>query len=99
AHQHFWNYHPVRDAWITDQMKVLQRDFLPDDLLPLMKANGVSGCIAVQADQTEEETLFLLHLAAHYPEIKGVVGWIDLTATDLADRLNRFRYQTKLRGF
>src|SRR5690606_29151625 len=91
AHQHFWRYHPVRDAWITDEMKVIQRDFLPDDVTPVLEANGVSGCIAVQADQSEEETLFLLGLAAQHPVIKGVVGWVDLQVTDLVERLIDFR--------
>jgi L-fuconolactonase len=29
AHQHFWEFDPIRDAWITDDMAVLRRDFLP----------------------------------------------------------------------
>ena len=99
AHQHFWMYHPVRDAWITDNMRVLQRDFLPDDLLPLLKTYGVSGCVAVQADQSEEETLFLLDLAARYPMVKAVVGWVDLQAADIDDRLRNLRRYPKLKGF
>ena len=63
SHQHFWKYHPEKDAWISDDMKVIQRDFLPKDLEPLLKANHIDGCIAVQADQSEEETYFLLQLA------------------------------------
>ena len=31
AHQHFWNFDPGRDGWITDEMKDLQRDWLPGD--------------------------------------------------------------------
>ncbi|HEX7962561.1 MAG TPA: amidohydrolase, partial [Terriglobales bacterium] len=56
SHQHFWKYNPVRDQWITDEMAVIRRDFLPQDLLPELCANHIDGCIAVQADQSEEET-------------------------------------------
>ncbi|WP_353195436.1 amidohydrolase family protein [Parapedobacter defluvii] len=99
AHQHFWKYHPKRDAWITDDMAVIQRDFLPYDLKPVLEANGVSGCIAVQADQSEEETLFLLNLAEQAPFIRGVVGWVDLQAADVDERLAYFRRYPKLKGF
>ena len=29
AHQHFWKFDPVRDSWITDDMAVIKKDFLP----------------------------------------------------------------------
>src|ERR1051325_4016913 len=77
AHQHFWHYDAARDAWITDAMAVIRRDFLPADLEKEFAANGVDGCVAVQADQSEAETRFLLDLAARHPFIKGVVGWVD----------------------
>ncbi len=99
SHQHFWKYHPVKDAWITDGMNVIQRDFLPADLLPLLQENEIDGCIAVQADQSEEETHFLLELANTNDFIKGVVGWVDLRAENLASRLNYFSQFKKLKGF
>ncbi len=58
AHQHFWKFNPVRDAWITEEMGVLRRDFLPQDLVPELAANQMDASIAVQADQSEEETHF-----------------------------------------
>lgn len=99
SHQHFWQFNPQRDAWITDEMSVLKRDFLPGDLLPELKANAVNGCVAVQADQSEEETLFLLQLAETHPEIQGVVGWVDLRAPDVAERLSYFAQFPQLSGF
>ena len=74
AHQHFWEYDPVRDSWIDDTMAVLKRDFLPADLEPVLKANRMDGSIAVQAGQSENETSFLLDLAEKNTFIKGVVG-------------------------
>lgn len=99
AHQHFWRYHPERDAWITDDMATIQRDFLPDDLKPIYAANGISGCVAVQADQSEAETRFLLDLADRYPFIEGVVGWVDMQAEDVSERLAYFSRYPKLKGF
>ena len=99
SHQHFWKYHPVKDTWINEDMKVIQRDFLPADLYPLLEKNNIDGCIAVQADQSEEETHFLLQLAKENDFIKGVVGWIDLRAANLETRLEHFFQFKKLKGF
>jgi L-fuconolactonase len=99
AHQHFWKYNAVRDAWITDEMSALRRDFLPAELARECEANGIDASIAVQADQSEEETLFLLDLAKVNPRIAGVVGWVDLRSPRLAERLEYFSRFEKLRGF
>ena len=99
AHQHFWNYNPVKDAWITDDMKVIQDDFLPHHLLPVLTENDVDGCVAVQADQSEDETAFLLELASKHDFIKGVVGWIDLCADNIQERLHYYNQFSKLKGF
>ncbi|SKB55583.1 L-fuconolactonase [Parapedobacter luteus] len=99
AHQHFWQYQPVRDAWITNDMAPIQRDFLPVDLKPVYDANGISGCVAVQADQSEAETLFLLDLADRYAFIEGVVGWVDLQSANVSERLAYFSRYPKLKGF
>ncbi|WP_301922566.1 amidohydrolase [Ferruginibacter sp.] len=99
SHQHFWKYNPVKDAWITDDMKVLQRNFLPVDLWPLLQLNNVDGCVAVQAEQSENETDFLLQLAGENDWIKGVVGWVNLSAVNLEERLQHFSQYEKLKGF
>ena len=98
SHQHFWNYNPQRDIWIDDSMEVIRKDFLPNDLKPILQENGVDGCIAVQADQAEMETEFLLECAKHNPFIKGVVGWVDLIAENLEDRLKHFTTNTLFKG-
>jgi L-fuconolactonase len=99
SHQHFWHYDPVRDAWITDEMSVLKRDFLPSDLVPELRVNGIDACIAVQADQSEKETKFLLDLVAEHREIVGVVGWVNLLDPRVEERLAYFSQFRKLRGF
>ena len=99
SHQHFWKYNPVKDAWIIDDMKVIQRNFLPVDLWPLLQLNNVDGCVAVQAEQSENETDFLLQLAGENDWIKGVVGWVNLSAVNLEERLQHFSQYEKLKGF
>jgi L-fucono-1,5-lactonase len=99
SHQHFWRYDPIRDGWITDEMSVIRRDFMPENLFPELRRNQMDGCVAVQADQSETETIFLLDLAARCEEIKGVVGWVNLCAPDLPKRLEYFSQFEKLCGF
>ena len=99
SHQHYWFYHPVKDAWITDEMNMIKRDFAPGDVWPLMQKNNIDGCVAVQADQSENETKYLLSLAGQHPFIKGVVGWVDLRSPDIADRLEYFSRFRLLKGF
>ncbi len=99
AHQHFWVYDPERDSWITDDMAVIRRDFLPADLEPVLLANGVDGCVAVQASQTDEETMFLVGMAQAYDFVRGVVGWVDLRSDTLYDRLEAYSQFEEIRGF
>jgi L-fuconolactonase len=99
SHQHFWKFDPIRDSWIDDSMRQIQRDFLPEDLLPLLAENKFQGCVAVQASQSEEETGFLLDLASKNDFIKGVVGWVDLRDENISERLSHFSKYEKLKGF
>ncbi len=99
AHQHFWHYDPVRYDWIDDSMTQLQRDFLPDDLGPILNQHAMQGSVAVQAHQSLEETQFLLGLAEQHDSILGVVGWTDLKADNLEDQLQHLNSFEKLKGF
>lgn len=99
SHQHFWRYNPKRDSWITDEMSVLKRDFAPVELSRNMRENGIKRCVAVQADQSEDETHFLLELGECNPQISAVVGWVDLRNRDIDERLATFAKSPKLRGF
>ena len=97
AHQHFWKYDAAEYPWIPPG-SVLQRDFLPPDLEPLLRAAGVDRCIAVQARQTVEESRWLLELAEHHSIIGGVVGWVDLRSAEVDAQLERFADHPKFVG-
>lgn len=99
SHQHFWRYDAARHGWITGAMSILKRDFLPPELERECQANDISATIAVQTDQSEEETLFLLDLAERNKRIAGVVGWVDFRSPRLEERLRFFSQFKKLRGF
>lgn len=98
AHQHFWQYNPAEHVWMTDEMAAIRRDFLPDDLKPLLDQIGFDGCVAVQARQNVEETRWLLELAGMHPFIRGVVGWVDLRSPELPLQLETFAADGKLVG-
>ena len=99
THVHFWNYDKVKDAWITDEMKILQRDFLPQHLRSELDQNGIEGIVAVQADQSENETKFLIELAKKNPEIKGIVGWVDLQNENIENKLLYYSQSSIIKGF
>jgi L-fuconolactonase len=98
AHQHFWHYTPSAYGWIDDSMAPLKRDFLPQDLRPELARAGFDASIAVQAQQTIEETEWLLDLAEASSFIAGVIGWVDLRSDDVPDRLARIAARGRLLG-
>lgn len=99
SHVHFWQYDPVKDAWINEEMSVIRRDFFPVDYCKLQTANWITGCIAVQADQSEQETAFLVNLAKNNPIIKGVVGWIDLQSKVIEEKLSFYAKEPLIKGW
>lgn len=98
THVHFWKYDRQRDAWMDD-MKVLQQDYIPQNIESVLRRNDVEGCVAVQADQSELETRFLCELAKTHALIKGVVGWVDLQADNVEDRLLHFSENSIIKGY
>jgi len=99
SHVHFWKYDKKTYDWIDNSMKVLQQDYLPEHLALTLKRNDVDGVVAVQATQSEMETHFLVELAKTHSVIKGVVGWLDLQADNIADRLQYFAQYPIIRGY
>lgn len=98
AHQHFWSLARGDYGWLTPDLPILYRDFLPADLAPLLKEHGIDGTIAVQAAPSIEETEYLLALAETVPWIRGVVGWIDFESNDAVEQIARLARHSKLVG-
>ncbi len=98
THQHFWKYNTREYVWMGANMDSLRRDYLPEDLAPLLQATGIDGTVSVQARQVVEESEWLLELADHYAFIKGVVGWVDLRSPQVDDQVARLGSHPKFRG-
>ena len=94
AHHHLWDL-GVRDQdWITGPaLAPLRRDFLLGDYQSVADANGIAASIVVQTVTVPGETPELLALGAADDLIAGVVGWTDLTAPDIADRIAALKEQ------
>jgi L-fuconolactonase len=82
AHQHFWRIARGDYGWLTPERGAIYRDFMPDDLSPVLARHGITGTILVQAAPTVAETRFLLDIAQATPFVHGVVGWVDFEAAD-----------------
>ncbi len=87
SHLHYWQIDRGDYGWLTPELGPLYRDHLPPDAEPHLTAAGIDGIVLVQAAPTEAETRFLLDIAKTDRRVRGVVGWIDMTARDAPDRL------------
>ena len=98
SHQHFWTYNSSEFDWISNEMKILQKNYLPDQLQSELISIGFDGSIVVQARQSLEETKWILNLAEQNNFIKGVVGWVDLCSPGVEEQLVQFSGNPKLVG-
>jgi L-fuconolactonase len=99
SHVHFLVYNPQEHVWVTEELRALKASFLPNHVEPLLSRDGFQGCVAVEARQMPKENDWLLNLARSHPVIKGVVGWVDLTATDITSRLEALAVHPGIKGF
>lgn len=98
SHQHFWQVGRFDYPWMTSDLGVLYRDYLPDDLAPILKKNGVTQTVLVQASNSIAESRWLLNLADDNSFIAGVVGWVDLMSPDVHAQLNELSAHQKFKG-
>lgn len=98
GHQHFWELSRFEYPWLAEVGHVLKRDFLPDDLLPLLNAAGVEKTVVVQAHQSVDETYWLLDLARKHSFLAGVVGWVDLTDPGVGETLDELLQDPHFKG-
>lgn len=80
SHQHFWQVGRFDYPWMTE---ALCQDYLPTDLQPILKQNGIEKTVLVQASNSIAESRWLLDLADSNDFIAGVVGWVDLTSSQI----------------
>jgi L-fuconolactonase len=86
AHHHLWD--PARRdyPWMEAGWPIRRR-FGPEDLDEAAGPCGFERTVVVQTVSSVEETEEFLAVAAASRRVAGVVGWVDLTAPDVADAL------------
>jgi len=98
AHHHFWNVADRRGEWPPASLAPLHRDFAPVDLLPALQRCGIGGTVLVQSLPTPQDTAFLLDLATRHEFVRGVVGWVDMKASDAAAQITALARHRLLKG-
>jgi len=99
GHQHFWTTQRDDYGWLTPDLELLYRDFVPEDLRALLDQAGVDHTVLVQAAATTDETRYLLGIAEHHSMVAGVVGWVDMDSpTDAIEALDEFVRHSKFVG-
>lgn len=98
SHQHFWQVGRFDYPWMTSDLGVLYRDYLPDELAPILSRRGVNKTVLVQASNSVAESQWLLNLADENSFIAGVVGWVDLTSPIVDAQLDELSAHPKFKG-
>ncbi|MGY2747426.1 amidohydrolase family protein [Arthrobacter sp. UYCu723] len=98
SHLHLWSLGRSRYRWL-DSVPELKQDFTAAQARAELDAAGVAEAVLVQADDTLEDTGFLLETAAAEAWIRGVVGWIQLDSPSRAGaQLDRWLESDKFCG-
>ena len=98
GHQHFWKVSRNDYPWMSPSDPTLYRDYMPEDLAPLLARHGIDQTILVQAAPTVAETDFLLDLARRHAFVAGIVGWLPLDSPDFPEQFARYREKEKFAG-
>ena len=98
AHHHLWKYSAAQYPWISENMGLLRRDFLIQDLMDVLEESDIDGVVTVQARQAMAETRWLLDLAHSHDFIRGVVGWVALTDPKVEGDLEHLSTHAKLKS-
>jgi L-fucono-1,5-lactonase len=98
SHQHFWQVGRFDYPWMSADLGVLYRDYLPNDLAPILERNSITQTVVVQASNSVAESQWLLELADANDFVAGVVGWVDLTSAQVETQLDELSAHPKFKG-
>ncbi|MFJ7218219.1 amidohydrolase family protein [Amycolatopsis sp. NPDC098790] len=88
SHHHLWDPARREYPWMAGEaLDPIRRPYTVDDLREVTKAAGVHATVLVQTVSSASETEEFLAIASAEPVVAGVVGWVDLAAPDVAERL------------
>jgi L-fuconolactonase len=96
AHHHVWDLTRRPQPWLDEPgLEALRRTFGTADLVSDAAAGlcgrELAATVLVQCLPLIAETEELLRLAEQDQLVAGVVGWLDLTAPDVGNQLDRLR--------
>ena len=92
AHHHFWDPANYDYPWMVgDALDPIRRRYAPDDLATPLELAAIDGTVLVQTVSDERETIEFLEIADRTDFVLGVVGWVDLTAQDVGDRIDALK--------
>ena len=86
SHQHVWNPATASYPWLTG-LDPIDREMALAEILPAMRAAGVTATVLVQADDNVEDTQNMLREADRHSEVVGIVAWAPLDRPDEAHRM------------
>lgn len=98
SHHHFWQLSRGDYSWLTKDLGVLYRDYLPVDLKAELSYANVSDTILVQAADTMAETDFMFRQAYIQNFISGVVGWVDMECPEVLKQLSWYMENHYFKG-
>ena len=78
THQHLWIPSERRYAWLEQAGPPLEADFGPEDVEADVAAAGITGTVLVQAEDSYEDTCYMVSVAKTTPTVIGVVAWAPL---------------------
>lgn len=85
THQHLWKPSERSYEWLEAVGLPLNADFGPEDVAADVATAGITGTVLVQAEDSYEDTFYMLSVAARVPTIVGVVAWAPLDRTAEAE--------------
>jgi L-fuconolactonase len=93
AHHHLWDPARRHYPWLAREgLAPIRKAYQLTDLRHQAAGTGVDRTILVQTVAGQGETEEFLSVATESAGlVAGVVGWVDLTAADVTDRLQRLR--------
>jgi L-fuconolactonase len=98
AHQHFWRIGQHAQLWPGPDLPTIYRDFTPGDIQGYYQSAGICGTVLIQSQPNEQDTDWLLELAATTPLVLGLVGWVDFHSPDAPHRIAALAGRPKMRG-
>ena len=92
AHHHLWDPKRREYEWMSaDALAPLRRPYTADDLWEVTDGRVAHTVLVQTVGDVGESVEFLATAAANDGLIRGVVGWVDLTAPDVFDQIEELR--------